>query len=115
MHEISLVQGMLQQLHDIAREHQKQKVTKITMLIGPLSGIVVESFRFGFDILSKEDELVRQAELVVVIPPVTYRCSACGREEQTDGKRPECCTACQEQLLIAKDGSDLILQQVELE
>lgn len=115
MHEISLVQGLIQQLHSIARENRTTKVLKITMAVGPLSGIVIESFQFGFDILSKQDELVRRAELVIVIPEVTYRCSSCGNEQITNGDRPEECPVCNERLLVAEGGQDLILQQVEME
>jgi hydrogenase nickel insertion protein HypA len=115
MHEISLVQGLIQQLHTIARENNTTRILKITMGVGPLSGVVIESFQFGFDILSKEDDLVRGAELVIDIPEVTYRCSSCGNEQVTDGPKPEECPECTERLLIAEGGQDLILQQVEME
>ena len=115
MHEISLVQGLLQQLHDIAAEHKTTKVTKVTMVIGPLSGVVVDSFQFGFDILTKEDDLVKDAELAIVIPEVSYRCSACGAVEKTAGERPQTCNICGDSILIAEEGNDVILQQVEME
>jgi len=115
MHEISLVQGLLDQLHSIARENNTSRVLKVTMLIGPLSGVVVESFEFGFDILSRQDDLVRNAKLKIIIPEVTYRCSNCGHEETTSDARPEQCAACKDRLLIAEKGDDLILQQVEME
>ena len=117
MHEISLVQGLLQQLHDIAAEHKTSKVTKVKMVIGPLSGVVVDSFQFGFDILIKEDDLVKDAELEIIIPEVSYRCSACGAVEKTVGQRPRTCTTCGDSIVIAEAGAgnDLILQQVEME
>ncbi len=115
MHEISLVQGLLQQLHDIAAQHRTSRVLKVTMVIGPLSGVVVDSFTFGFDILSREDELVKNATLEIVIPEVAYRCSSCGATRKTSGKRPEQCGSCGDNLLIAEEGNDLILQQVEME
>jgi len=61
MHEISLVQAMLQQLSDLAYQNNASKVLKITMEIGVNSGVVVDSFRFGFDIMSGNDDLVRGA------------------------------------------------------
>jgi hydrogenase nickel incorporation protein HypA/HybF len=115
MHEISLVQGLLDQLHSIARENNTSRVLKITMKIGPLAGVVVESFEFGFDILSKQDDLVRDAKLIIIVPEVSYRCSNCGHEEVTNGARPEQCAACKDPILIAEHGDDLILQQVEME
>ena len=58
MHEMSLVQGLFQQLYRIARENNANKVLRLTMSVGPLSGVAIESFQFGFDILTKEDDLV---------------------------------------------------------
>lgn len=115
MHEISLVQGLLQQLHDLARENNATRILRVTMVIGPLSGVVVDSFRFGYDILTAEDQLCKGAELVVEIPPVTYTCSACGDQQSTAGPRPEACSRCQDQLLIPEGGDALILQQVQME
>jgi len=115
MHEISLVQGLLQQLHTIANENNVSRVLKVTIVVGPLSGVVVDSFTFGFDILTKEDELVREAKLEIIIPPVTYRCSSCDADMQSTGERPEQCSKCPETLLIPDGGDDLILQQVEME
>ena len=115
MHEMSLVQGLLQQLHDIAGQYNTSRVLKVTMVIGPLSGVVVDSFRFGFDVLTKADELVKGAELEIVIPEVGYRCSNCQKLHKTAGERPHQCGLCGDSLLIAEDGNDLILQQVEME
>ena len=115
MHEMSLVQGLFQQLHEIAEEHNGTSVTRLTMSIGPLSGVVIDSFRFGFDILSKEDELVRNAKLEIIVPPVIYSCSNCGQKIKTSDTRPERCDGCGDNLLIAEGGDDLILQQVEME
>ena len=115
MHEMSLVQGLFQQLSSIAREHGATRILRLKMSIGPLSGVVIDSFQFGFDILSKEDQLVRDAKLEIVIPAVTYRCSSCGWSVETSGTRPQQCAACQEALFTAEGGDDLILQQVEME
>jgi hydrogenase nickel incorporation protein HypA/HybF len=114
MHEVSLVQAMLQQLSDLAAQNNASRVLKITLEIGPLSGVVVDSFRFGFEVLSGNDDLVRDAELIVITPPVDYRCTQCGHTERTVTK-PEYCPQCKEVFLIPQGGDGLILQQVEME
>ena len=114
MHEISLVQGLFHQLEELAKENGSSKITCVTMGIGPLSGVVIDSFRFGFDILSAENDLVRGAKLVVEIPPVTYTCTECGYKETMTGKRPGECFKCGELFLIHKGGEELILRQVEM-
>lgn len=115
MHEISLVQGLVQQLKELAAENQATKVISVTMDIGPLCGVVVDSFRFGFDIISSEEELIRGAQLIVNVPPVSYTCSGCGEVLVTADPRPDCCPKCQELALFPEGGDDLILRQVEME
>ena len=114
MHEISLVQGLFNQLHDLAAENGAAKVTKVTMEIGLLSGVVVDSFQFGFDVLSAQDAMLKRADLVLIVPPVTYRCTECSNTLITDIK-PDGCPRCGELLLIPEGGDDLVLRQVEME
>lgn len=115
MHEMSLVQGLIQQLNDLAVENKMTKVIKVTMEVGPLSGVVVDSFTFGFEALSPQDPLLKDAELIIEVPPVTYNCPTCKHEFQTTGDRPDQCEKCQEVFLVPSGGDDLILKQVEME
>ncbi len=115
MHEMSLVSGMLQQLKELAAANNASKILKITLDIGPLSGVVIDSFQFGYDILSKEDELTKDAELIIHTSPVIYRCSQCAHPTESQDKAPEGCPECGELFLIPEGGDDLILQQVEME
>ena len=114
MHEMSLVQGLLGQLHELAREHDKKKVISVSMEIGPFAGVVIDSFQFGFDILAKDDPLTSEARLIIESPPAMYRCFSCGMEIKTK-QRPDCCPTCLETLLSPEGGDDLILRQVEME
>ena len=115
MHEISLVQGLFEQLKDLAAENEAAKIISVTMEIGPHCGVVVDSFQFGFDILSAEDELFKGAKLIIQIPPVNYNCTNCSHVEVTIGRKPDECPSCGELLLIPEGGNDLMLRQVEME
>ncbi len=115
MHEISLVQGLFEQLKELAATNNATKIISVTMEIGPLCGVVVDSFQFGFDILSADDELVRGAKLIIQVSPVSYNCTNCSHVEVTAGRKPDGCPACGELLLIPDGGNDLLLRQVELE
>lgn len=115
MHEISLVHNLLEQLTALALENNRKRVTKVTMEIGPCSGVVVDSFQFGFDILTEHNQLTRGAKLVIHIPQALYRCTQCGHEIKTNKERPRSCPECDEHLLMPEGGDDLILKQVEME
>ncbi|HBG19222.1 MAG: hydrogenase accessory protein HypA [Desulfobacterales bacterium GWB2_56_26] len=115
MHEISLVQGLLQQLSDLAAENEASKILSVTMEIGPQSGIVADSFRFGFEILAAESELVKGANLIIETPAARYACTQCGHVVETADGKPDGCPACGDLLLFPQGGDDLILRQVEME
>jgi len=114
MHEMSLVQSLIAQLTDLAAKHDKRRVISVTVDIGPLSGVVIDSFQFAFDVLSAENQLTAGARLIIINPPATYRCIGCGYEQSTL-LRPDHCPKCKETLLIPEGGDAITLNQVELE
>ena len=114
MHEMSLVQGLLGQLQSLAAEHKKNKVITVSMEIGPFSGVVIDSFQFGFDILAKDDALTRDAKLNIISPAASYRCCSCGKQIEEE-QRPDNCPSCSETLFSPVGSDDIILLQVEME
>jgi len=65
MHELSLAQGLLTQLEKLARKHEATTVLVVRVDIGAQSGIVTDSFCFGFDALKKEKQLTRNTLLSI--------------------------------------------------
>ena len=114
MHEMSLVQGLLRQLQSLSAEHKKSKVIRVSMEIGPFSGVVIDSFQFGFDILAKDDALTRDAKLTILSPAASYRCCSCGKQIEEE-QRPDSCPSCSETLFSPVGSDDIILLQVEME
>ena len=114
MHEISIVQGLFVQLEELAKDNGASRIISVTVEIGPLSGVVVDSFQFGFDILAAEHPMLKEAKLILRIPPVRYTCTSCGKVFE-DVSRPGQCAQCVELLLVPQGGDDVILNQVEME
>ena len=115
MHELSLVQTLMDQLEQLATQHGATEIHLVKMEIGPLSGVVVDSFEFGFEALKKENPLTQQATLEVTIPTVAYRCLDCHSLTEPLKHRPQYCPHCQQQNLYPEGGDQLILAQVEME
>lgn len=65
MHEFSLAQGLHDQVMDLIREHEVEKVIKVEICIGDNAGIVTDSFLFGFNVIASQYEETKEAELVV--------------------------------------------------
>jgi Zn finger protein HypA/HybF involved in hydrogenase expression len=65
MHELSLAQGLLGQLQELAATHGAEKILTARVSIGVHSGIVVDSFVFGFNAIKTTLALSRDAVLEI--------------------------------------------------
>lgn len=114
MHELSLAQGLLSQLHDLAAQNKANRIITVKVEIGPLSGIVVDSFQFGFSALAAESPLTRAAALEISVPEAVYKCLACGYLLKSN-ESAAVCPACHGKALLPEGGGDIILLQVEMD
>lgn len=113
MHELSVCQGMLQQLEDIARDHNAKAITLVKLQIGPLSGVEPQLLEQAFPIATA-GTLAEGAELVTETLPIRVKCRECGAESEATTNKLVCkaCGAWQTQLL---SGDELLLASVELD
>ncbi len=128
MHELSLAQSLLDQLLDLAKEHHAVRINRVLVTLGPFSGVVRDSFEFGFNALKQSLELTRGAELELETPDPVYLCLDCGKvsvipfslpsdrlELAMTSTFPKKCPWCCLNRLSPKGGTELILNQVEME
>ncbi|HUN80305.1 MAG TPA: hydrogenase maturation nickel metallochaperone HypA [Phycisphaerae bacterium] len=111
MHEASLVQSLLKQVGDLARDHRASRVTRVRVRIGELAGVESELFRFAFDALSPQT-ICDGAGLEILPEPVQWNCEYCGIPIRAG--EPLQCRMCGWPARLMQ-GSDLVLEQVELE
>ncbi len=78
MHEASIAASLIDMLVELASEN-RGRVVRARVRVGRLSGVVVESLLFAFDVLKGEREETREAQLDIDEVPVVYRCRECGR------------------------------------
>ncbi|MCP4302434.1 MAG: hydrogenase maturation nickel metallochaperone HypA, partial [Gammaproteobacteria bacterium] len=79
MHELSVCMSMLQQVEQIAHERNASKVIKITLAIGPLSGVEPELMRHAYP-LAAAGSVAADAELIMESADIVVRCSQCDSE-----------------------------------
>ncbi len=76
MHELSLVQSILDIIEKYKKEHKFYKVNYLKLSFGELSCVNKESLIFAFDMLSK-DSVAEGAKLIFEIIPVEITCNHC--------------------------------------
>jgi hydrogenase nickel incorporation protein HypA/HybF len=92
MHEHSLVRSLLGQVADIVSSHQAERVERIRVEIGPLSGVEPELVSLAFEQLVEETPC-RGATLAIDTVPLICRCRDCDSEfqlPQFDFHCPDC-------------------------
>ena len=112
MHELSVCQAMLRQVDEIARRHDADAVSRITVRIGPLSGVEPRLLQQAFPV-ARAGTVAEHAELVLETLPVRVRCEACGAETDATPNRL-LCGLCGDYHTRLVGGDELLLASLEL-
>lgn len=110
MHEMAIVSNMLAVIESNAVENKIQKVKRVKVVIGELSGVVVDSLEFCWQI-STENTFMEGAEFEIEKKPALALCSKCGREYKFTEELscPECGGAVQDII----SGKELYVDYIE--
>ena len=113
MHELSLCEDLRDQVLTIAKAHHAEKVVRIIVRIGPLSGVESLLLESAFSI-SRAGTLAEEAEFLTEVLPIRILCNSCGVESEAVVNNLVCgsCGGYNTKLL---SGDELILARVELE
>ena len=113
MHELSLCEDLMDQVMTIAKAHHAEKVVRIIVRIGPLSGVESLLLESAFSI-SRAGTVAEEAEFLTEVLPIRVLCNSCGVESEAVVNNLVCgsCGGYNTRLL---SGDELILARVELE
>lgn len=112
MHELSICQALIRQIEALARQHGAQAITRVTLQIGPLSGVAPELLEQAFSV-ARHGSLAESSRLVTLLAPIRVRCEQCGMESEAVINRLVCghCGGERTQLL---SGDEMHLLSIEL-
>jgi hydrogenase nickel insertion protein HypA len=113
MHEYSIVQALLNQCEELARENEAEKVTKIVVKIGKMSGVEPQLLEIAFNTF-KEKTVCDGAEFVMNVQPVVIECKACGCVSTLE-KIYYKCPACESLEVRVIEGEEMLLMSLEAE
>lgn len=112
MHELSLLEGMVQGLQAEARREGFARVHQVRLEVGRLSGAEPEALRFAFG-PTTEGTLAEGADLVILLVPGTGLCRACGAEVEIEA-RFDPCPACGEGFVDVTGGTELRIKDIDV-
>jgi hydrogenase nickel incorporation protein HypA/HybF len=112
MHELSICQGLLEQVASVARQNQATGVKRIRLQVGPLSGVEPQLLEQAFP-LASAGSIAEHAELLIETLAVRVHCNTCGAETDATANRL-LCAACGDWHTKLISGDELMLVSVEL-
>lgn len=104
MHEMGIVQNIIEIVEDQAKIHDAKKVVGIRLEFGALTAVLPAAVSFAFEILSK-GTVAEGANLNIRIIPVKAFCHSCSKELILDDYDPFC-PVCKSAALEIIEGRD---------
>jgi hydrogenase nickel incorporation protein HypA/HybF len=115
VHEFSLAQGLFSQVLQLAESHGAHNILTVRVEIGKMSGIVIDSFSFGFEILARQNSCTENAVLEITEIEPVQTCLGCGKIFSPDEHVSDRCPGCGSAKRTLTGGDDIVLTQVEME
>jgi hydrogenase nickel incorporation protein HypA/HybF len=112
MHELAICQALISQLDALARTRNAVGVERVTVQVGPLSGVVPDLLHRAYT-LASADTIACGAELILEECPIRVYCDECRAESIAQVNRLTC-SQCGNWRTRLLSGDELMLMRVEL-
>ena len=113
MHELSICQGLLRQVRQIADDNNARSVDLVRLRVGGLSGVEPPLLERAFEI-AREGTVAARAVLEIEEGPVVVKCRECGASSAVPPNRLVC-QYCGEWKVNVTEGEELLLLSLEIE
>jgi hydrogenase nickel incorporation protein HypA/HybF len=113
MHELSLMEGMVQGIQEEALRQGFGRVHQVRLEVGRLAGVELEALRFAFGPVT-EGTLLEGADLEILELPGRGICQACGHEAEIEA-RFDLCPKCGEGFMALTSGTELRVKDLDVE
>ena len=112
MHEMSICQGLMDQVERIAREQGASRVDIIVLSIGPLAGVEADLLSRAFEV-ARMGTVAENARLEIQTGPVMVECRKCGASGEAQVNRL-LCPSCGDWQVNLIQGDELLLLRLEV-
>ena len=114
MHELSLMQGVMDSIAPVAKANGAVRITRITLTIGEMTQVVREAMEFAFEALTEDEPLYEGCEMVLNFVKPRSQCLDCGLEFEHDRFHVKC-PECGSRLTMLLSGKEMHVASIEVE
>ena len=113
MHEMEITKHILDDVLRISAPYDPQKITEITLGLGPFCGFVPECIQMYMDVIS-QGTIAQNVQIQVHEIPLKVHCLDCHKEAEIDRKHIEC-PYCHSIRLKRLSGTECIIENIKVE
>jgi hydrogenase nickel incorporation protein HypA/HybF len=113
MHEVGIMESALSAVLRLARTHGAQRVNRIVLRIGALSGVDPDALRFAFDAVTP-GTIAANAALEIRDVAAIAHCSSCDEGFTVDSGVIFSCPRCRRLSGDVRQGRELELSRIEM-
>jgi hydrogenase nickel incorporation protein HypA/HybF len=113
MHEYHIVEAIVKQILEKAKNSNAKKITSVTLILGELSGLQEESIRVYFDNLAKEN-ILEGAKLIIKPAKSKLKCQDCGTIFEHERSNFNC-PKCSGQGILTNSAKEFYIDNIEIE
>jgi hydrogenase nickel incorporation protein HypA/HybF len=112
MHELAIARQLVELLEEHAERERADRITRVRVEVGQMSGVVAEALEFCFEIAARGSR-AEGAALELSETPAVVRCLDCGEESQPGAFSMICahCAGLNTELVA---GRELLLREIEV-
>ncbi len=78
MHEFSIMTEIVSAINSEIKKHQFKSIEKVNLEVGELMFLGEDQMRFGYKILTQDNEVLNNSELIIETKAPIIECSSCG-------------------------------------
>ena len=113
MHELSLMQGVMDIVKESAAQNGILKVNKVKLVVGKFSMALPDSLQFAFEAISGVEPLIKGAVLEIETKEILCQCQQCQQINQLGDTYHFVCSSCGSTKIDIIQGRELYLDYYE--
>jgi len=113
MHELSLMQSVMDILLESAEQNNICKINKVKLVVGRFSMALPDSLQFAFEAIATSEPLLDGAFLEIETRSIICQCLECGKKTELEDSYQFVCSGCESAKVEIIQGRELYLDYYE--
>ena len=112
MHELGIVYHIINRLEELAKENGVKKISRVTIELGEVSGVVPDYLTDGWNWAVKKHQLLSGSVMKIETLPAVTVCNSCSKTYATV-QYGRLCPFCKSEDTVLLKGNEMNIKEIE--